>query len=401
MLLIIVHYIFIILFFYIAAATVYFFVIAVAGKIKKAPVYASVPDKKKIAVFIPSYKEDNIITGTAAKAKLQSYPQNLYDVFVIADHLQKSTVEKLIALPVNVAEVMFEVSMKAKSINHAVNLAAGKGYDIAMVLDADNIMSPDCLEKINHAFSEGYKAVQCHRVAKNKNNAVAILDVISEEINNHLFRRGQRALGFSSSLIGSGMAFEFETFRKIFNLPEILNNPGEDREIDLQLMKDDIEIEFIDDAYVYDEKVSSAAVFEKQRLRWLEAQLNNFLRFFDKDVRSHSNRKSYWYKLFQTALLPRSLYLLIFVLIVFIFFLELILGIRLIYPHLFWWAGALGLYLLALAISIPKHLYNKDMVKAIANLPMLLISMLRALFRMKSNRKEFLHTPKVHTGDQQ
>ncbi|HVM89349.1 MAG TPA: glycosyltransferase family 2 protein [Puia sp.] len=387
------------LFIYLAIITFYFFIIALAGKIQKSTVYSSFNTKKKIAVFIPSYKEDNIIVDTAAKAKQQNYPQSYYDIFVIADKLQQSTIEKMRALPVNVIEVEFEISMKAKSIHEAVNLIPDNQYDIAMVLDADNVMSADCLEKVNHAFHRGYKAVQCHRVAKNKNNAIAVLDVASEEINNHLFRRGQRALGFSSSLIGSGMAFEFETFRKIFNLPEILDNPGEDREIDLQLMKDDIVVEFIDDAYVYDEKVSSAAIFEKQRLRWLEAQLNNFKRFFDKDILMCSNRRSYWYKLFQTVLLPRSLYLLIFVLIFFIAILQYFWRHPFLFPGFLWWAGILCIYMVTLAISIPGKLYNKDLFKAITNLPLLMISMLKALLRMKHNRKEFLHTPKMHTND--
>jgi cellulose synthase/poly-beta-1,6-N-acetylglucosamine synthase-like glycosyltransferase len=393
------HIIFFAFFIYFGIITLYFLAVALAGRFKKSNAYSSYPDKKKIAVFIPSYKEDNIIADTAAKAKQQDYPQASFDVFIIADKLQKSTIEKMRALPVNVIEVQFEISMKAKSIHEAVNKVAGNGYDIAMILDADNVMSSDCLEKINHAFHSGYKAVQCHRVAKNKNNAVAILDVISEEINNNLFRRGQRALGFSSSLIGSGMAFEFETFKKIFNLPEILNNPGEDREIDLQLMKDGIVVEFIDDAYVYDEKVSSAAVFEKQRLRWLEAQLNNFKRFFDKDIRSYSNNTSYWYKLFQTLLLPRSLYLLFFLCIFLGLFVQYFFSIQIIFPSFFWWASILCGYLFGLAISIPAKLYNKDMFKAIASLPLLITAMIRALLKMKGDRKEFLHTPKVHTGD--
>ena len=372
---------------------------AIAGRLKKGNVYKSFIDRKKIAVFIPSYKEDNIIVDTAAKAKQQDYPEKSFDVFVIADKLQKDTIEKMRVLPVNVVEVQFEVSMKAKSIHEAVSQAAGKGYDIAMVLDADNVMSKDCLEKVNHAFNKGYKAVQCHRVAKNRNNAVAVLDVISEEINNNLFRRGQRALGFSSSLIGSGMAFEFETFRNIFNLPEILDNPGEDREIDLQLMKEDIVVEFIDDAYVYDEKVSSTVVFEKQRLRWLEAQLNNFKRFFDKDIRVFSNKKAYWYKLFQTLLLPRSLYLLLFCFIFFLFSIQYFFDYKFLFPSFFAWTVILCCYLLALIISIPAKLYNADMFKAILRLPLLMISMAKIILRMKSNRKEFLHTPKVHTSD--
>ena len=393
------HIVFGILFIYLAVITVYFLLVSIAGRVSNGYGYSSFPEKKKIAVLIPSYKEDNIITDTASKALQQDYPKNSFDVFVVADKLQKQTIDTMRALPVNVIEVQFDISMKAKSIHEAMNRIENNKYDIVIVLDADNVMSPGCLEKVNHAFQCGFKAVQCHRVAKNKNNAVAMLDVISEEINNNLFRRGQRALGFSSSLIGSGMAFEFGEFKKIFSLPDILNNPGEDREIDLQLMKDGITVEFIDDAFVYDEKVSSAAVFEKQRLRWLEAQLNNFKRFFDEDIRVFRSTKAYWYKLFQTVLLPRSLYLLLFAFISFVFVIEYFFHYRIFFPSLAWWAALLCTYMLALIISIPSKFFNADMLKAIAHLPVLMIAMMKALFKMKSNRKEFLHTPKTHTGD--
>jgi len=399
MFLFLLHIIFGVLFIYLAVISAYFLLVSVAGRVSNGYVYSSFPEQKKIAVLIPSYREDNIIVDTAFKAIQQDYPRNSFDVFVIADKLQKITIDKMRALPVNVIEVEFEISMKAKSVHEAMNQIAINKYDIVVVLDADNVMSPGCLEKVNHAFQRGFKAVQCHRAAKNKNNAVAMLDVISEEINNNLFRRGQRALGFSSSLIGSGMAFEFEEFKKIFSLPQILHNPGEDREIDLQLMKDGIVVEFIDNALVYDEKVSSAAVFEKQRLRWLEAQLNNFKRFFDADIVILKNTKTYWYKLFQTLLLPRSLYLLLFSFIAFVFVVQYLFHYQMLFPSFHWWFVLLGAYIVALIISIPVKFFNKDLLKAISHLPILMFTMMKALIKMKSNRKEFLHTPKVHTGD--
>jgi hypothetical protein len=42
------------------------------------------------------------------------------------------------------------------------------------------------LKKINAAFEYDFIAVQGHRTAKNTNNSWAILDAISEEINNIL-----------------------------------------------------------------------------------------------------------------------------------------------------------------------------------------------------------------------
>ena len=203
MILTIVHIFFLLIFIYLAINTLYFFVIAVGGKLYKPVIYQPNPAKKKIAVLIPSYKEDEVILNTARKARSHNYPAEFFDVFVAADQLKEETIKSLREIPVNVLEVKFEISSKARSLNQLLNFIPEDKYDIAIILDGDNIMMPGCLEKVNASFQKGFRAAQCHRIAKNKNTAVAVLDAMSEEINNNIFRKGQRALGFSSSTIGS------------------------------------------------------------------------------------------------------------------------------------------------------------------------------------------------------
>src|SRR5690606_24787283 len=130
-------------------------------------------------------------------------------------------------------------------LNYLLNTINENDYDIALVLDGDNIMQPGFLEKINTAFNNGFNAVQGHRTAKNKNTPLATLDALSEEINNHLFRKAQRVLGFSCALIGSGMAFQFKKLKEIYNKPGIIDNPACDREVDFEIMKADITIEYL------------------------------------------------------------------------------------------------------------------------------------------------------------
>ncbi|WP_431159455.1 hypothetical protein, partial [Winogradskyella poriferorum] len=68
-------------------------------------------------------------------------------------------------------------------------------YEYAIILDADNIRECHFLTKMNMAFQNGFRVVQGHRKAKNLNTPFAILDAASEEVNNHIYRRGHRALG--------------------------------------------------------------------------------------------------------------------------------------------------------------------------------------------------------------
>jgi cellulose synthase/poly-beta-1,6-N-acetylglucosamine synthase-like glycosyltransferase len=389
---------FLLIFVYLACGVIYLLVVSIAGLIRTKKIFEPAEQKKSIAVIIPSYKEDNIIIDTASRAATHNYPNEKFKVFVVADKLQPETLIKLKAIPVEVVEVKFETSTKAKSLNAALNQISQMGFDIVMILDADNIMKEGCLESVNAAFSQGAGAVQCHRTAKNQHTAVAVLDAISEEINNHLFRKGQRAFGVSATLIGSGMAFTYHDISTIFNLPHILSNPGEDREVDIQLMLAGCQVEYADEAIVFDEKVSSSGVFEKQRVRWLEAQINHFKRFLQPDVQHAKKDLNYWSKFFQTLLLPRSLYILAFVFFFFLLIVQWVFNIYFLYPAPAYWDLLMSLFVLSLLFAIPKSFYNQSTARALLHLPVLIIRMLKALFKVKSKRTEFLHTPKTFSS---
>ncbi|MEO5998459.1 MAG: glycosyltransferase family 2 protein [Chitinophagaceae bacterium] len=387
--------VFLIVYVYLAVSTCYLLVLALFGKRLTSFQYtAHYLSKKKIAVLIPAYKEDSIIFDTAKKACRHNYPGS-FQVIVIADSLKKQTIEKLRSLPVQVIEVWFEVSTKAKSIHAALRHIKNEGVDIVVLLDADNVMEDNCLEIINGSFHNGCKAVQCHRIAKNEDTPIALLGAISEAININLFRRGPTALGLSAAPLGSGMAFEFGLINQIFEAADILENPAEDREIEIQLMKRKIRFEFLNDAYVYDEKVTDAGAFETQRVRWLEAQVNHIRRFYKPDLKNTPKTPLYYHIFFQNFLLPRVLYIFAACCVIFVLLTQVIFDFSLIYPGNGWWIGWMASYFLVLLFSIPFKFYTFKTLRAIAFIPVLIISMLKAMLKMKKNRKEFLHTSKT------
>jgi cellulose synthase/poly-beta-1,6-N-acetylglucosamine synthase-like glycosyltransferase len=212
---------FIILYIYLAIGVLYLFVFAIAGKLLKSKVNLSNLHLNKIAVVIPAYKEDQIIIETVKQALLHDYPQDKYHVFVLADQLTNETIDELKQLPITVIEVVHQKSTKAKALFTFFENIDQSLFDIVMVLDADNIMKSGCLQQINNEFVKGSLVVQCHRIAKNKNSSLAILDAISEEIRINIFFSGQRAFGLSSELIGSGMAFSFSLLKTILQNKKI------------------------------------------------------------------------------------------------------------------------------------------------------------------------------------
>jgi cellulose synthase/poly-beta-1,6-N-acetylglucosamine synthase-like glycosyltransferase len=366
---------------------------ALFGRLARGRKYMIQSEKHRIAVLIPSFREDQVIVDTAIQTKKHDYPGSRFTVTVIADKLKPETMQKLKQIPVNVLEV--NLGMKSRSLHAALESPGIRDSEIVMILDADNIMAPGCLEKVNAAFHAGIKAMQCHRTAKNKNSEVALLDAMSEEINTNLFRRGPAMAGLSATPNGSGMAFDTTLIRDIFSSREILENPGEDREVDMQLIQRNIKMEFLDDAYIYDEKVTTAGVFEKQRIRWMEAQVNHVRRFFDGDMKTTQKTIIFINKFFQNLLLPRVLTLVVFSIIITILLIQHYFQLPLIRPVFALWASMMGVYLLTLLISIPRIFYSTRTLWAMSRLPLLMYAMMRAVLQMKKKRREFIHTPKT------
>ena len=195
-----------------AIPTAYLLFFSIFSKVKIKKETGGYEPVNRIAVFIPAYKEDDIIEDTLESAIGQNYPKDEFTVVLIADKFRPETISRLSILPVRILPVDFVKSTKAGALNFAVAAMGSEKFDIAVVIDADNIILPEFLSDINRKYNAGSRAIQAHRVAKNMNTPVAILDAASEEINNSIFRKGHVAAGFPSALIGSGMAFDYAWF---------------------------------------------------------------------------------------------------------------------------------------------------------------------------------------------
>ncbi|MBZ0241860.1 MAG: glycosyltransferase family 2 protein, partial [Bacteroidales bacterium] len=210
------------LLFYLGGTAVYLFVFSVLSLFSRKEPPPLDFKKRKFAILIPCYQEDEVIFEVAEQALLQEYPTDLFDVIVIADKFEKSTIQRLSELPIILFDENFAISTKTRALNHALRNLPDNKYDIAVILDGDNLMEPEFLAQLNDAFSFPYLAIQGHRMAKNLNTDFAILDAVSEEINNNIFRKAHRKIGLSSALIGSAMAFRYDFFKKLMSNIEVV-----------------------------------------------------------------------------------------------------------------------------------------------------------------------------------
>ena len=339
--------------------------------------------RTRFLVLFPAYKEDRVIINSLNKFVEQDYPRDCYDVAVIADHMQDDTIATLSNLPIKVLVPHFDKSSKAKALQYAIG-NIGSDYDYVVILDADNVVENKFLTQLNQKLSvKQYTAIQCHRCAKNKDNEIAVLDGISEEINNSIFRKAHNAIGLSSALIGSGMCIKYNWFADNVNL---LTTAGEDRELEALLLRQGKYIKYEEFIYVYDEKVSNQDNFQRQRLRWMTAQLqslSSMLPYIPKAIRKHN--VDYIDKTIQQALIPRS------ILIALTLLLSAITLIINPVASIKWWCLFFSISI-AILIATPSKLRTKSIVKSIKFLPRLIWKMCCNILRIDTSNKDFIHT---------
>nr|WKN35510.1 glycosyltransferase [Tunicatimonas sp. TK19036] len=377
-----------VLYSFFALTVIYTAFFSLAGKLKRSKQISDSANKANIAILIPAYKEDAVIVSVAKSLLDLDYPIENYTVFVIADHLKESTMATLREFNIKVVPVNFDVSTKAKSLNYCLDKIDEREYDLVLICDADNVLSKSFLNKVNNAFQKGYKAIQGRRVAKNVDSDYAILDGASEIINNHIFRKGPSALGLSASLIGSGMAFATEEVKKALSTIKAVG--GFDKVLQLSMIQRGHQIIYLEDAIVYDEKVSSAQNFKNQRKRWLSSQYIYLARFFGRGIKSLANGKFDYFNIaiLHNLFLPRVLTLgLLFVLAV------LSIWVHAISPIAYWdyWILLL-VYSLSLLLALPARAFDRKLLKAIISLPTAFVQMFLLLFRLKGADTKFIHT---------
>lgn len=345
----------------------------------------------RFCVLIPCYKEDGVIIEVARKALNQKLPQSQYTVVIIADSLQQSTLVTLRSMPLKVIEVNFESSTKVKALNFALTTIS-EHYDYAVILDADNVMEPDFLTKINSVVGPNAIAVQGQRKPKNSNNSLAILDGVSEAINNHIYRQGSVALGMSSAISGSGVAFHYEIFKK--HLSTMTSIGGFDRELELLLLRDGHKVRYLKSAVVFDEKVSKTGAFQNQRKRWISSQYHYLGKYFFEGLAALLKGDLAFFNssVLRNIQLPRLINIGLLTLITFGFY---FIQDWLFYGYLIWLI-LFSLNTIAIILAIPREFFTKELGLAILQLPSVFIKMLLLLFKLGGANKKFIHTPHTY-----
>ena len=140
-----------ILFLLFLLGVLYLFIFAFFSLKKRKDTYPKARKRYRFAVLFPAYDEDEVILHSVEDFLRQEYPRDKYDIIVISDHMSDETNERLRDLSAKVVKITEEKSTKTNALQKAIKYIEDKQevYDIVVILDADNQVPTNYLDKIN------------------------------------------------------------------------------------------------------------------------------------------------------------------------------------------------------------------------------------------------------------
>ncbi len=355
-----------VLFLLLAIPVAYLLIYAIASLRKyKNPYPESEVYNRFLVLYVVLKNGKEVIESINHLLRTQEYPSAKYDVVVAATQLPEDDLQILSQMPINIVVPDDENCSKIYAIQQVMELYSTQKYDAVLLLNSDNKLSPDALTKFNNAYYSGCEAIQSHRMSENLNTSIAVLGATSEEINNNLFRKGHTQLGFSSALMGSGVMFDFEMFRRM--MPKLTGSDFT-KVMELELLKENIYIEYLEDVTCYCKKAEDTAGYSKERESWIGSQYKStFLGFAYFPVAFLQGKWDLSEKMFQW-MMPSRMFLIAYIVIC------AVAMTLLNWPLCPKWYVLLVILILTFFMAIPEGEIARKFRRSIWSLPILIIT---------------------------
>lgn len=356
-----------ILFILVSLTVLYLGIFAITSLFSRHSETPKAKKENRFVVLILTHHHGKSVMMTVKSILGQSYSMRQFDVTVIADHEDEMTLFYLAQQPITLLTPNFEKSSRIKSLQLALNnLPQFKIYDVAVILEAGDVVEPEFLTQVNDAYeAAGTKAIQTHKLSLNRDTVAARLSAIFEEINNSIFRRGHISVGLSAAIHSSGVVFDFDWFKDYL---QVAKPSWTDKELEAMLTRQHIYVDYFDNIFFYNEKARQADEFNRQHRSWMWSQWKTIFRNIRYFLVAILNRHyDLIDKLLQWMLMPRMMMMLVTITM------SLILPFIYMSAALKWWA-LFVIVVLIFAIATPNYLVDEKWDRTFFMLPIVLIS---------------------------
>lgn len=236
-------------------------------KLKDKPLLIN--KKHKFMAIIPAHNEAAVIANLIESLKVQDYPKDLYDIYVIADNCTDNTAEVAKKAGAIVYE-RFDSEKKTKGYALqwflAQKIKEDAPYDAFCIFDSDNIVDVNFIKNMNKKLCQGEEVVQGYRDIKNPTDSwITAGYAIFYWTMNRFYHLARYNLGLSPLINGTGFMVKFDVIKPTGWNTETLT---EDIEFSLKQIIEGKRLGWATDAIVYDEQPVGFKQSWSQRTRW-------------------------------------------------------------------------------------------------------------------------------------
>ncbi len=281
----------------------YYFVISLFGFFRRYEEYTLLPESR-FAVVVAAHNEEKVIGALVRNLQELDYPDELYDVYVVADNCADDTAKIAAAKGAQVIERFNNVEKgKGYALEYAFNKIFDSGipYDAVVVIDADNLVSTNFLTIMNNRLLKGEKIIQGYLDTKNAYDTWITKSIyIGYLLTNRFLQLSKYNIGLTCALGGTGMCLSVEVLKRYgWGMTSLT----EDLEFQMKALMNDIKVTWAHDARIYDEKPLSLMQSWRQRRRWMQGHCNVAGRYMGRLLREGIRTKNF-------AMIDGALYLM-------------------------------------------------------------------------------------------
>lgn len=266
------------------------------------------PTIRGIAILIAARNEENVLPHLLRSIEEQSTPFSLSDVYVVADNCTDATAKAAADTGANVFQRQDTTKVgKGYALDWLISQMQAQGtydrYDGFLVLDADNLLSPDYIQKMQQVFAQTdengapkYGIVTGYRNAKNFGQSwlTAGYGLWFLHDSGHL-NRSRHQLGLCCTLSGTGFCVRRSLLDQWGGWA--FHTLTEDLECTAHIITENsTTIGYCHDAVLYDEQPVDFRQSIRQRIRWTQGGIQVSLRYGPAYLHrlSHKTRLRQW-----------------------------------------------------------------------------------------------------------
>lgn len=258
----------------------YYFVTAL-NAYRKIPKIPESGEKKRFAVIIPARNEGGIIGGLIDSLNEQNYPRDKFDIIVVPNNCIDNTEEIARERGAKIMECRRKVKSKGEVLSEIFDRMTkdeAEKYDAVLIFDADNLVHPDFISKMNDALVSGAMVAQGYRDSKNPSDTwISGCHSVYYYIVNGFFNKARMALGWSAALNGTGFMISMEVLRNHEFRTYSMTEDIEYSSIVISQYKE--RIVWVPEAITYDEQPLLFSESVTQRRRWTVGTVQCFKRY--------------------------------------------------------------------------------------------------------------------------